>query len=93
MPNAKWDTHFLGLALKLGLQIEGCSMYIAAQDVATKKVWGGPPYICCAVALIQCGLSDVISSLWGTLLWYAGLYWPRRQSSLGTRGGVALNAP
>ena len=48
-------------AAKLGLRIKGCTMYIAAQDVATKEVWGGPPCIRCAVELIQSGLAGVIS--------------------------------
>jgi dCMP deaminase len=48
-------------AAKLGLRIKDCTMYIVAQDVATREIWGGPPCTRCAVALIQCGLHAVVS--------------------------------
>ena len=48
-------------AAKLGLRIKGCTMYIVAQDVATREIWGGPPCTRCSVALIQCGLREVVS--------------------------------
>jgi len=48
-------------AAKLGLRIKGCTMYLVAQDVITKEIWGGPPCTRCTTQLIQCGLSAVVS--------------------------------
>lgn len=47
-------------AARVGIPLDGCSIYLAATD-DTGAVWGGPPCVRCTVELIQAGIRCVIS--------------------------------
>lgn len=47
-------------AVRVGVSVKGCTMYLAATD-ASGLVWGGPPCTRCTVETIQSGIAEVIS--------------------------------
>lgn len=47
-------------AARIGVPLEGCTLYLAATD-DTGLVWGGPPCTRCTVELIQAGIKEVVS--------------------------------
>lgn len=40
---------------------QGSTLYMAAVDVPSEKVWGGAPCIRCAVEMIQAGIAEVVT--------------------------------
>lgn len=47
-------------AARTGVQIKGCTLYLAATD-DSGEIWGGPPCTRCTVELIQTGISEIVS--------------------------------
>ena len=47
-------------AARLGVRIDGTTLYLAATD-DTGMVWGGPPCTRCTVELIQAGITEMVS--------------------------------
>lgn len=45
---------------KLGIPVQGCTMYIAATD-KSGEIWGGPPCPRCFVHIIQAGITSIIT--------------------------------
>ena len=48
-------------AARFGSPLKGCTMYLAASDAVTGKIWGGPPCTRCTVETIQSGISSIVS--------------------------------
>lgn len=55
------EENVLLVAAKCGVNISGCSLYYAAQDLQGNLVWGGAPCIRCTVSLIQAGIKEVVT--------------------------------
>ncbi len=47
-------------AARVGIRVEGCTMYLAARSV-DGSIWGGPPCIRCTVEAIQAGIREIVS--------------------------------
>jgi dCMP deaminase len=47
-------------AAKLGIQINDCTMYIAATD-KSGEIWGGPCCVRCLVEILQTGISKIVT--------------------------------
>jgi dCMP deaminase len=47
-------------AARLGVRLDGTTLYLAATD-DTGMVWGGPPCTRCTVELIQAGITEIVS--------------------------------
>lgn len=47
-------------AARVGIPVEGCTLYLAATD-NTGEVWGGPPCTRCTVEAIQAGIAAIVS--------------------------------
>ena len=47
-------------AARLGVRLDGTTLYLAATD-DSGMVWGGPPCTRCAVELIQAGIAEIVS--------------------------------
>jgi dCMP deaminase len=47
-------------AARVGIPLDGCSMYILATD-QTGSIWGGPPCIRCTVHALQTGIVEFVS--------------------------------
>ena len=47
-------------AARVGIPLKGCTLYLAATDLAG-NVWGGPPCSRCTVEFIQAGITEVVS--------------------------------
>lgn len=43
-----------------GIRLRGAAMYTACRDVATGRIWGGPPCMRCSVETIQAGITNLI---------------------------------
>lgn len=77
-------------AARIGVQLEGCTLYLAATD-ETGLVWGGPPCTRCTVEILQAGISRIVSRPGKP----AGTAWKWRQDtelarSLLAEAGVAF---
>jgi len=55
------------LAARVGVPLDGCTMYIACTD-SSGMVWAGPPCTRCAMEIIQSGINRIV-------------YYPRKQVS------------
>lgn len=76
-------------AVRVGISLLNCTMYVVAIDAKTGDMWGGPPCTRCTVECIQAGITRFVSyplkqapSRWhadcqfaGTLLEEAGLFY------------------
>jgi dCMP deaminase len=47
-------------AARVGIPLEGCTLYLAATD-DTGAIWGGPPCTRCTVEILQAGIRNVVS--------------------------------
>ncbi len=47
-------------AVRFGIQLKGCTMYVAATD-QSGAVWGGPPCTRCTVEVLQSGIATIVS--------------------------------
>jgi dCMP deaminase len=47
-------------AVRVGISVRDCTMYLAAVD-ASGLVWGGAPCVRCAVEIIQSGISGIVA--------------------------------
>ncbi|MDP3417901.1 deaminase [Falsiroseomonas sp.] len=47
-------------AARVGVPLDGCTLYLAATD-DTGAIWGGPPCTRCTVHVIQAGITTVVS--------------------------------
>jgi dCMP deaminase len=47
-------------AVRTGVRLKGCTLYLAATD-DSGLVWGGPPCTRCTVEIIQAGISEIVS--------------------------------
>lgn len=47
-------------AARIGVQIKGCTLYLAATD-ETGMVWGGPPCTHCSIEVMQTGIVEIVS--------------------------------
>ena len=47
-------------AARVGIRVDGCTMYLAARSV-DGSIWGGPPCIRCTVEAIQAGIREIVS--------------------------------
>jgi dCMP deaminase len=48
-------------AARVGIPLKGCTIYLAAMNAVTGKLWGGPPCVRCTVELIQAGITGVVT--------------------------------
>lgn len=48
-------------AARLGIRVQGCTLYLAATDKQSNLIWGGPPCTRCTVELIQAGIVEIVS--------------------------------
>lgn len=48
-------------AVRMGVSVRDCTLYIVAKRVSTGNVWGGPPCIRCTVELINAGIKEIVS--------------------------------
>ena len=47
-------------AVRTGMRLKGCVLYLAATD-DSGMIWGGPPCTRCTVEIIQVGISEIVS--------------------------------
>lgn len=47
-------------AARVGVSLNGCTMYLTATD-ASGDIWGGPPCVRCSVHAIQAGIKEIVS--------------------------------
>lgn len=48
-------------AVRIGVSVKGCSLYLVARKVNSNVIWGGPPCIRCTVELINAGIKEIVS--------------------------------
>jgi dCMP deaminase len=68
-------------AARVGVPMQGCTLYLAATD-DTGMVWGGPPCCRCTVELIQAGITEIVSRPAKP----AGVSWKWREDTEMARG-------
>ncbi len=48
-------------AARCGIRVKGATLYLAATDLTSGMIWGGPPCTRCTVETIQAGIAEIVS--------------------------------
>jgi dCMP deaminase len=48
-------------ASRFGVALKGCTLYVVASSKETTLAWGGPPCTQCLCAIIQAGITEIVT--------------------------------